>query len=832
MAFLNPAEEDANSSPLRRSDPNYAKIVELFGYEWNDWGGGVSDGIIAMSSGCFLALLIISFPYPVTCLAQATHHVEFIAALLRQHWQNTIDFYTASEKDEMNKANMLSSMGIVKDEIGRLEDLLEGTFWEVVFFPWVSSRACPHWPNVCVDSRMARYDNFTKLRETLSKCIVRLCHVVDACEREKFEESHGAMMLSCKDAVDSLASSTFKLLETGVQTAQDGILTEDEKDKLRCQVQDVERFEDVLSKEVKWHTDYLIRRESHDAAAAQEVRGQLATEQVFMFSLCHFADSIRTYCKGLADGQKTDALEERLHSVCDAGRIFCSSFNRAIFGTKNLKFVARVSIAIFLGFFISWVGYGHVIVAKDATIPSKIAALLSDSNVSPVTNMFDRLTGIVLGKFLGKLTYALLGWCYPGAQVCLAIVVFMYVWLTLTVYLYTSRFSSIGMLAAAFGTEAFLQGCNNETQTQVSAHMLVYFVIAICIMTLMERVVSMGRPSELAYEDFVQAWRYCHDSLRDLFAGDKEDNGLDVAHFDLIESCIARAETFAREADHEQRCWRGPFPVALFSHLTSFARWMRVQLVCIRTVAYGEHRRRSSKTEWFKHILEDEVWKNQVDGLLEELGETLDMLIEIQENNRDRSTSLSGPRSARTSWYSPLGGPQNVAPRRISTADDIQQHVIARSPSHRSAKSNRKRQTAADIEHHLITVTHRNRLPRREDEDEDEDIHEGNLVEDEDVQRAFIAGCLESLRQRNLTVQVEIVKNSQVERGAVDEGDSDDEGGAAERIRAPPRTQRRAPQMHSMPRSFLVHLGREVGRAELERLIQEMDPQGFVRQVS
>ncbi|CAK0815397.1 unnamed protein product [Prorocentrum cordatum] len=278
MAFLNSAVEDATGASLRRSDPRYAHTVELFGCQWNDWGGGVSKNIITMLNGCFFALLITTFPYPITCLAQATDHVELTTKSLEQHWKNTIAFYVAPQKDEMNKAHMMSSMGSVKDEIDKLDRMLEGTFWEVLFFPWVSYSTCPRLPPICTDSRMARHANLTKLRGTLCKCIERLCHVVDACEREKFEESHQALMLSCQNAVESLASCTFLLLDSAVQKAQDGVLTEDEKDELMNQVKEVEYFENLLSDEVKACIQQLTRRKS--VKVAQEVRGQLATEQV------------------------------------------------------------------------------------------------------------------------------------------------------------------------------------------------------------------------------------------------------------------------------------------------------------------------------------------------------------------------------------------------------------------------------------------------------------------------------------------------------------------------------------------------------------------------
>jgi len=579
-----------------------------------------------------------------------------------------------------------------------------------------------------------------------------------------------------------------------VQKAQDGVLTEDEKDELMNQVKEVEYFENLLSDEVKACIQQLTRRKS--VKVAQEVRGQLATEQVFMFSLCHFADSIRTYCKWLAEERTADTFEDSIRSLCGTLRFYIMQIvdMSKITSANNIKFVARISIAMFAGFSISYVGYGHVITAKDATIPSKIAVLLSHSVVSPTTNMFDRLTGIMLGKFLGKLAYALLGWCYPVAQISMAIVVFVHVLITLTVYHYTSRFSPIGMLAAAFGTEAFLQGCDNETAVFINAQVLVNFLIAICIMTLTERIVSMGIPSELAYEEYLQAWHSCLLSLRGLFTSSPEDTKLKVADYDVVASYISRAETFASEAAYEQRCWRRPFPVELFSNMTNFASWMRGQLICIQTVAYGEESNRNgglghllirSRTlvswsgdqkNWFKRILQDEVWKSQVEGLLEEMGDTMNMITQLQEENKDRITTIPALRSASTASYAPLGRQQHVAPIPESRG----QYRPGKPASPTS-----KRKTACDIEQHLIARTSAH-----------QSTTQGKLVEDEDVQRAFIAGCLESIRQRNFALQVEITKVLRTDRGTVEGRSSDSETEDCERIRrASPRIHRMPPQM-------------------------------------
>ncbi|CAK0818841.1 unnamed protein product [Prorocentrum cordatum] len=306
---------------------------------WKDWGGGVSLGVMKMFSGFVLALLIVSLPYPITCMMGASDRAAVIAHALARHWENTIEFYTAQEADEISKTKMLRSMRTVETEIFSLNELLEGSYWEVVAGVLTS---CVSGPRLV----MMRLANLSKLSRTLSRCLQLLGHVVDACEREKFEASHQSMMISCKGPVVDLATSTIELLESGLQKADDGVITEVEKEQLRLQVQVVEGFEDNLNKHVNAYIDYITRGKPYDDA--RELRGQLATEHVFMFCLCDFADSLQMYCTWLTDGQTTDPpLAERLRRCCGAaygGCLLGVLDKSTIFAPKNRSFVARTSL--------------------------------------------------------------------------------------------------------------------------------------------------------------------------------------------------------------------------------------------------------------------------------------------------------------------------------------------------------------------------------------------------------------------------------------------------------------------------------------------------------
>lgn len=170
-------------------------------------------------------------------------------------------------------------------------------------------------------------------------------------------------------------------------------------------------------------------------------------------------------------------------------------------------------------------------------------------------------------------------------------------------------------------------------------------------------------------------------------------------------------------------------------------------------------------------MTKSEYWQNVVDSLLQHLGDTLDMITGLQDENKGTLTFDM----IRQKWrmrslgsrgmYIPISGPQQVAPtpsarvdRRCMTATAIEEDLIREASMVMPRTSYISSSRASSIS---------------------EDNHEDNLVEDDNVEMAFIAGCLESIRQRNFAVQGEVIKNSQAERGVANVSGFDEERGDA-----------------------------------------------------
>jgi hypothetical protein len=294
--------------------------------------------------------------------------------------------------------------------------------------------------------------------------------------------------------------------------------------------------------------------------------------------------------------------------------------------------------------------------------------------------------------------------------VSLSVVVFSYVWLTLFIYHYTSPFSYRGFLAAAFGTQAFLKGCSSSV-VHPHAEVIVNIMIAIGLMTVVDIALKMGRPSELAFGAYLDAWATWDNVLEELLTD--KDTSVDPVQ---INTLINRAEAFAGEAASEPRLWKAPFPGDLFSEMVGLARTMRTQVICIHSVVCEPKPKDDgafSKKEWFRRLLADESsgWPADVAKVLEEMDATHDMIEKVEQNNGEKV-----PRSV-----------QKV--RRMN-------NIVRKMCSLKLYKSDGAAGKGQE-EPGAGTVS---------------------LVEDEVAQANFVHGCLTSIKTVNFNMQLEMLK--------------------------------------------------------------------------
>jgi hypothetical protein len=717
MAFLDP------DSPMRTA-PDSNKWT-LCGFEFADWGSqtgdsGVFSGVMSIISGASLATIAALLPYPMTSVMKARKSAVDTVRVLKTAWVDAVAFYVAEDRDERVHAKMVRSMTDMKHHVSTLQEQLDATSWEMNIL-WYCGR-----------SWRLTHTYLTELETVIARCLDRLSYVAIACMKENFSDAHDEFVKPerCGKAVEALVRSANDLFSFTMECVEDGNVGKDEREKLLRAADGVGEDVAALTRQMKRAIQDINKMELRKRAPStekpndepqrsasavfQDMAEELNDEQIFMFSLCDFAGRVQRYSKWLAEESDPPAWHARdlFGWFWNAG--FLEIVNKdAIMSRDNINFTLRYSISIFAAFAVSYVGYSEIIPARGTIIPCTVCVLLSQATTAPIKKSLGRLQGVVVGKFAGLLAWAMLGWCASWAQASISAIVFSYVFLFLFMYHYTSPFSYLGCLAAAFGTREFLQGCSAEVvgsdTLAPQATYLAGMIMAIALMTIIDLSLQAGLASDLAYVAYLDAWKMCYSALEKLLlTGD--DVQLDL---ESILAAIKRAEALADEAkSDEPRLWKPPFPGDLFSEMIQLATNMRTQVVCILSVVcesavvYGKERHDGtssfSKKKWFKEIIKDEDsgWPDEIGEVFEEMEKTIDVVKEVAAQN---------------------GQTLSIDMR---------------------------------LRRHRHSTGRKMKLARRDDSD-DETV---SLVDSKMTQTSFVYGCLQNIKDENVKIQLAVLQ--------------------------------------------------------------------------
>jgi hypothetical protein len=237
---------------------------------------------------------------------------------------------------------------------------------------------------------------------------------------------------------------------------------------------------------------------------------------------------------------------------------------------------------------------------------------------------------------------------------------------------------------------------------------IVEMLVGIGLMVVVDLAFLIGRPSELAFGAYLDAWAEWDRILERLLT--EEDVEVDPVK---ITTLITQAETLAAEAASEPRLWRGTFPNELFAELIELARTMRTQVICIHTVVCEKEPAEDGsfrKKRWFARMLRNPEWRKQIRCVLEEMDTTHDAVEGLQRANGERvQNKIEKVRRARA--------------------------AVQEKPS-------------------KMRLSRSSLCGSREALDGDR----ASLVEDEEAQKNFVFGCLQSIQDVNYRLQLEILK--------------------------------------------------------------------------
>jgi hypothetical protein len=156
--------------------------------------------------------------------------------------------------------------------------------------------------------------------------------------------------------------------------------------------------------------------------------------------------------------------------------------------------------------------------------------------------------------------------------------------------------------------------------------------IALVVVVIIDMVLSLGKPSDLAYRAYLQAWDAWDKVLNEILETREIDNSIcslepqaDVAYYkgESLRGRIEAAAAYAEDAKSEPRIWRPAFPSAVFSDMIASAREMRTAVLCMSSVIFTSHSGECQKKSWFKCAMaEEDIWIRKKEEVLRQMEAT------------------------------------------------------------------------------------------------------------------------------------------------------------------------------------------------------------------
>lgn len=649
MEFMHPG-----SAPRTAEESAFdSKILRLFGLLTGtdiiiiDWGGGALWTCSTMSMGAFLAILTTLLPYPIMSLDKAKDSAANMVCVLGEAWYHVIEFHLEDDRDETIISGLHAAFKKLRSNFGEFDKNLQNAWWE----EFLLGRCRKH----------RQYTFLMQFEVCLTRCIRRLEHAANVCDEEKFCDLHDEIVAenNCGRAIRTHVKETNLLLRMALRAAEDGLISEEEKEYMNMHMGIVTTAETELTHQALKIIGEIKARKISEKGDREngEFHQTLIEEQALLFTLCDFSAAVHEYCEWLIKehNEKNGCVDLTLWK--------CISDRGTILSAANLNFTLRYSLSITICWIIGFHGYSKMIARHNAGIASAVGVLLCRSTVTPIGSVLTRLQGVTLGIVFGRLTYAVFGWCSVPMEIVSSALEFAYVFVWEYVYL---SGSSLGLIALAFGTKELVAGCSADVvDMSGQAHLITNVSIALLVMFAVDQTFALGRPSDLAYRTYRKAWDAWDTVLQEILTITEVDESM--CHLDPqtdtvsykgqpLLGLIEEAEAFAKEAIGEARIWRPPFPSHNFTDMIDLGREMRTAVICMSSVIFKKDAVGACRKKgWFKRAMaEDDVWIEKKENVLLQMATTYGEICNMLKHTGHFDESL-GRITATTSGVSRRG---------------------------------------------------------------------------------------------------------------------------------------------------------------------------------
>jgi len=567
-----------------------------------DLQGYATKEFISSFTGSVLAILCMSFPYPITALSRATDSAKTVVPALNTAWTGLTNFACTAKKEDMNDFELCKikrSLNQISSTVRTISGNVDTAWWECLGLGKMQRQRV-----------MLR-----KMEALLSELYDRLLAVFCICVRD---QSPSEMMGKVKPNIDAVIAEGSAALNLGLTALAAGVVSEEMA--LALSQGAARSRQATLDLTDKFRS---VKSQSRKAPIDVDLLG----ESAFCLTVCSFGRLVADWADELASRQPPPPEAGGFLGLGSLADVFNMSI---CLERGHLSFVARNWISICAGFYIGYssfldFGPGKPSRQYNAAMASTAAVFISKAAGSAISKNLSRMQGAVLGSASGGLIYALFGTCTPQGVAGLAVGLFIWTSLTLFIYNNSSVNCGLGFLLAYFGTGAMIKGCGKSGSSGLGT-MVFNLLFTVAIMTLVDTIFQgKDTASSQAYNSLISSCNSIKKSIADVH----NRNSPRVEFRGAVLNSLAHAETMGGCADNEPRWQKSPWRAKTFTQALDVAYNMRYILYGLKyAVAHGSQA--ADKSPQYLSALECEEFQQCVlrpDARMTQVEELLQILV-------------------------------------------------------------------------------------------------------------------------------------------------------------------------------------------------------------
>jgi len=515
--------------------------------------GAAMSGLVTALSGCIIAIVAGYLPYPLFAMWRALDTSKTMVEQLHMTWQDFAKYYCGKEKNPMATTVLSNELAAMKAVSSKLDGYVASAWYECLGMgKWQRQRLM-----------------MKRLSQFVSQTSDRLSSMMQVCLEEDFGKTHEELMLRVSAHITMVIDLNGDVLSKIYDAIVAGGFTEEAAKAVNDQI-------DVMNKVVADLTSAFVT--GSQAQGLYELSDTASGENVVASNVCSFANLTSQFAKEIQSPLPAEVNNWKNGS--GAMGVFAPSVLQS---KSHLQWTVRNATSILVSFAIGYNGVaGKMILNFNPAIASTVCVLLSNFVGSALTKNLSRLQGVVLGIVVGQIGYALLGWCVWWGYISVAVALYSWTLVSVFVYYNSAQYSTVGLLLAVFGSAGLLQGCSEEIfDPRDSFYAIINCTAAIAIMGLVDVVLSPGRASDMARDEYIETFDPLSEALRQICDSNVKELPLRGGK---ILGQINSAAALGVEAEQEPRYWRTPWPHAMFSRAVSCLYTLRF---CINSIEFS-----------------------------------------------------------------------------------------------------------------------------------------------------------------------------------------------------------------------------------------------------